>query len=95
MVQSWEVFIKRGFTVKLFCRKKAAHMALSTMMKIKANEISDAVNSIPVPLRDTLMKYVYKGFENPKDYSSSALLTWHEKVFFFFKKKELYSIICF
>jgi actin related protein 2/3 complex subunit 5 len=55
-------------------------MALSTMMKIKASEIPEAVNSIPVPLRDTLMKYVYKGFENPKDYTSSLLLTWHEKV---------------
>jgi actin related protein 2/3 complex subunit 5 len=61
-------------------KKKASHMALSTMMKIKTNDISDAVNSIPAPLCDTLMKYVYKGFENPKDYSSSALLTWHEKV---------------
>ncbi|CAF0854009.1 unnamed protein product [Adineta ricciae] len=61
-------------------KRKAAHMALSTMMKIKASEIPDAVNGIPAPLRDTLMKYVYKGFENPKDYSSSALLTWHEKV---------------
>jgi hypothetical protein len=29
------------------------------------------------------MKYVYKGFENPKDYSSSALLTWHEKVLYY------------
>jgi actin related protein 2/3 complex subunit 5 len=58
-------------------------MALSTMMKIKPSEISDAVNSIPAPLRDTLMKYVYKGFENPKDYSSNALLAWHEKVILF------------
>ncbi len=58
-------------------------MALSTMMKIKTNEISDAVNSISPLLRDTLMKYIYKGFENPKDYSSNALLTWHEKVRFF------------
>ena len=49
-------------------------------MKIKTSEIPAAVNSIPVPLRDTLMKYVYKGFENPKDYSSGSLLTWHEKV---------------
>ncbi len=55
-------------------------MALSTMMKIKTSEIPDAINSIPAPLRDTLMKYVYKGFEYPKDYSSSALLIWHEKV---------------
>ncbi|CAF4141231.1 unnamed protein product, partial [Rotaria magnacalcarata] len=61
-------------------KKKAAQMALSTMMKIKTSEIPQAVNSIPVALRDTLMKYIYKGFENPKDYSSSALLTWHEKV---------------
>ncbi len=69
---------------KIILQKKAAHMALSTMMKFKASEISDAINSIPVPLRDTLMKYVYKGFEYPKDYSSSALLTWHEKVSLYF-----------
>ncbi len=50
------------------------------MMKIKTNDIPAAVNSIPAPLRDTLMKYVYRGFEEPKDYLSSALLIWHEKV---------------
>ena len=55
-------------------------MALSTMMKIKTSEISEAIKSIPAPLHDTLMKYVYKGFEDPKDYSSNALLTWHEKL---------------
>lgn len=55
-------------------------MALTAMMKIKATEIPNAVKSIPAPLRDTLMKYVYRGFECPKDYPSSALLTWHEKV---------------
>ncbi len=65
------------------------------MMKFKASEISDAINSIPVPLRDTLMKYVYKGFEYPKDYSSSALLTWHEKVSLYFLKRKLYLIIDF
>jgi actin related protein 2/3 complex subunit 5 len=70
-------------------------MALSTMMKIKTNDISDAVNSIPVPLRDTLMKYVYKGFENPKDYSSSALLTWHEKVFILQLKKDRIGVFVY
>lgn len=66
-----------------FCphsKRKAAQMALSAMMKIKANEIPAAVNAIPVPLRDTLMKYVYKGFESPKEYPSNHLLIWHEKV---------------
>ena len=65
-------------------------MALSTMMKIKTNDITEAVNSIPVSLRDTLMKYVYKGFENPKDYSSGALLTWHEKVIFVFPLRKYF-----
>lgn len=55
-------------------------MALSSMMKIKANEIPNAVEKLAPQLRDTLMKYVYKGFENPKDYSCNLLLTWHEKV---------------
>lgn len=31
---------------------------------------------------DTLMKYIYRGFENPGDGSKSGhLLQWHEKVF--------------
>lgn len=56
-------------------------MALTAMTRIKASEIPNAVEAIPAPLRDTLMKYVYKGFENPKDYPSNILLVWHEKVF--------------
>ena len=29
---------------------------------------------------DLLMKYIYKGFENPSEGSSGVLLAWHEKV---------------
>lgn len=34
-----------------------------------------------IDLADILMKYIYRGFENPSDGSSAHLLLWHEKVY--------------
>ena len=31
--------------------------------------------------QDTLMKYLYKGMEQPGVYNTAVLLIWHEKVY--------------
>ena len=35
--------------------------------------------SLDVDAQDMLMKYLYKGMEQPKVYNTAVLLNWHEK----------------
>lgn len=46
----------------------------------KTSEIEKGVNALDSQSLDTLMKYIYRGFEFPSEGSSAALLSWHEKV---------------
>ena len=55
-------------------------LALRVMTSFKTNEIDAAVKSLDSKALDTLMKFIYRGFEFPSDGSSASLLTWHEKV---------------
>ena len=49
-------------------------------MSFKSSDIEYAVRSLDQNHLDTLMKYIYRGFEFPSEGSSAQLLTWHEKV---------------
>jgi actin related protein 2/3 complex subunit 5 len=63
--------------------KDAAFQLVMRVIKSFQNsaEIDNAIKQLDVDGIDTLMKYIYKGFERePKD--SPSLLAWHEKVFF-------------
>lgn len=66
-----------------FCYSKdnALNLTLSVLLSIKPSQIEEAVSSLDMDLLDVLMKYVYKGFENPSEGSSGHLLVWHEKVY--------------
>merc|ERR1712241_1108353 len=48
----------------------AFHLVFRVLTSVKQNQVEDL-----------LMKYIYRGFENPSDNSSAQLLFWHEKVF--------------
>jgi actin related protein 2/3 complex subunit 5 len=50
------------------------------LQSFKSAEIEDAVKSLDQNSIDTLMKYIYRGFEVPSEGSSALLLTWFEKV---------------
>lgn len=56
-------------------------VTLRVMLSIKPSQIEEIVNSLDSNLLDTLMKYVYKGFESPSEGSSGLLLLWHEKIY--------------
>lgn len=62
-------------------KNRAVQLVSRVLASFKANEIEPCVKSLDSETLDLLMKYIYKGFENPSEGSSGALLTWHEKVF--------------
>ena len=51
---------------------------------IKATDISAHLGLLGLDERDTLMKYLYKGMEQPAVFNTSVLLNWHEKVCYTF-----------
>ncbi|XP_050306732.1 actin-related protein 2/3 complex subunit 5-C [Anthonomus grandis grandis] len=62
-------------------KENALNVTLRVLLSIKPSQIEEAVGSLDPDQLDVLMKYVYKGFENPSEGSSGHLLVWHEKVF--------------
>lgn len=51
------------------------------LFNVKTSEIEKIVNGLSEDEVDTLMKYVYRGFENSNVGNSSNLLVWHDKVY--------------
>jgi len=49
---------------------------------IKSTDIGGHIAELDGDGQDTLMKYLYKGMEQPRVYNTAVvLLIWHEKVF--------------
>lgn len=62
-------------------KDQALQITLRVMLSIKPSQIDSALEVLDADATDTLMKYIYRGFEFPSDGSSGHLLQWHEKVF--------------
>ncbi len=63
-------------------KDNALSLILRVILSIKSMQINTAVETLAEQdLLDTLMKYIYRGFEIPSEGSSGQLLQWHEKVF--------------
>lgn len=62
-------------------KDRAFDLMMQVFMAFKSSEIEAGVEKMEPELADILMKYIYRGFENPTDGSSAHLLVWHEKVF--------------
>ncbi|OQR71003.1 actin-related protein 2/3 complex subunit 5-like [Tropilaelaps mercedesae] len=62
-------------------KDKAFALAMKCMLAIRISEMDAVISTLEPELVDTLMKYIYRGFESPAEGSSGHLLAWHEKVF--------------
>lgn len=62
-------------------KDRALQSVLKVLMSFKANEIEAGLKGLDQNRQDTLMKYIYRGFESPSEGSSAQLLVWHEKLF--------------
>jgi actin related protein 2/3 complex subunit 5 len=54
---------------------------IDVLNAIKSTDIAGHLSSLDWDAQDTLMKYLYKGMEQPGVYNTAVLLNWHEKVF--------------
>jgi actin related protein 2/3 complex subunit 5 len=59
----------------------AFNLVFRVITSVKQNQVEGIVKTLDNDHKDLLMKYIYRGFENPTDNSSAQLLIWHEKVF--------------
>ena len=59
----------------------AFQLVFRVLTSVKQNQVEGIVKTLDNDHKDLLMKYIYRGFENPTDNSSAQLLFWHEKVF--------------
>uniref|UniRef100_A0A2A4K3E4 Actin-related protein 2/3 complex subunit 5 n=1 Tax=Heliothis virescens TaxID=7102 RepID=A0A2A4K3E4_HELVI len=62
-------------------KDNALALTLKVLLAIKSTQIEEAVGNLCLDDVDILMKYIYRGFENPTEGSSGHLLLWHEKAF--------------
>jgi actin related protein 2/3 complex, subunit 5 len=53
---------------------------IEVLNAIKSTDISEHLSRLDLNAQDLLMKYLYKGMEQPNLYNSAVLLNWHEKV---------------
>ncbi|VDD74586.1 unnamed protein product [Mesocestoides corti] len=65
-------------------------LILRGMSQLKSTQIDSFVGGLNQDQLDMLMKYIYRGFQNPTDITHASLLLWHEKVY----AKSKISSIC-
>ncbi|XP_059173822.1 actin-related protein 2/3 complex subunit 5-B-like [Physella acuta] len=61
-------------------KDRAANLAVRVLTSFKG-DMDQCIKSLDNKSIDTLMKYIYRGFETPTENSSAILLTWHQKTF--------------
>lgn len=69
-----------SFILCFVLKDAAFNLVLRVILSIKTSEIEKTIAQLDRDQIDMLMKYVYKGFENPSEGRSAHLLAWHEKV---------------
>ncbi|TNN13506.1 Actin-related protein 2/3 complex subunit 5 isoform 2 [Schistosoma japonicum] len=59
----------------------------------KDPQVKDTAFKLMMHKIDLLMKYIYRGFEQPQEISCATLLTWHEKVYAYGKVGSIMRVL--
>ena len=61
-----------------FIKKRNAGIVLDVLARFRPSEIEKTVAKLDNDQIDTLVKYIYRGFEEPTDRLCAILLVWHQ-----------------
>merc|ERR1712189_151947 len=61
-------------------KNKSFDLMLRVLTSYKNTEIGAAASSLSIKEIDVLMKYIYRGFAEPKDSYCASLLAWHDRL---------------
>lgn len=64
-------------TKNQIAKDNAFNLIMQVILSVKTSEIEKSLDGLDMDHIDVLMKYIYRGFENPSDGSSAHLLAWH------------------
>ncbi|CAH8435876.1 Actin- protein 2/3 complex subunit 5 [Schistosoma haematobium] len=69
-------------------------LMMRLLSQFKSNQnIDEFLSSMDQDKIDLLMKYIYRGFEQPQEISCATLLTWHEKVYTYGKAGSIMRVL--
>ncbi|KAH8855379.1 Actin-related protein 2/3 complex subunit 5-B [Schistosoma japonicum] len=72
----------------------AFKLMMRLLSQFKSNQnIDDFLSTMDQDKIDLLMKYIYRGFEQPQEISCATLLTWHEKVYAYGKVGSIMRVL--
>ncbi|CAH8438334.1 unnamed protein product [Heterobilharzia americana] len=69
-------------------------LMMRLLSQFKPNQnIDEFLSTMDQEKIDILMKYIYRGFEQPQEISCATLLTWHEKVYTYGKAGSIVRVL--
>ncbi|KAK2165512.1 hypothetical protein LSH36_49g06064 [Paralvinella palmiformis] len=60
-------------------KDKCFQLVMRVLTSFRTSDMDSAIKTLDQQKIDTLMKYIYRGFETPSEKTCSLLLAWHER----------------
>jgi len=64
----------------VYFQDKCFQLVMRVLTSFRTSDMDSAIKTLDQQKIDTLMKYIYRGFETPSEKTCSLLLAWHERV---------------
>jgi len=75
-------------------KKSAFNLIMYILLNVKKTDIDSILEQMDIDQLDLLMRYVYKGLENPLNGRSNRLFYWHSAIFYKVGLGSIMRVLC-